>query len=234
MTGVPLWFVGLRNWRNAFQFRWSRAGFVRHYDLHRLAGIVAAPLLAMIAVTGLALVFGGLADAVVYGVLGGAPSSGTPERAKVPSRAVSTSGLVPLERLRRKAEETLPGACAVLVTLPKRPGEPVKFRLAYPESPLPNGRCAVHLDPEEGRVLWTEDERQFSNAENLRRNGPYPLHAGLYGGWPTRLLHGAIGLMPLLLLLTGLTLWRQHARSRAVHARDGRGVKGYLLRFSNR
>ncbi|MBX6312452.1 MAG: PepSY domain-containing protein [Isosphaeraceae bacterium] len=222
-TGCGLWWTGRKTLAQGLRIRRGRGRFLFHYDLHKLVGIASAPLLAMIVLMGVFLTFEALADAVIYGLFGTTP----PPRPAPASLWVepNRTATVPLELLRRVAEQqAVPGATTVNLTLPQEPGDPAVVRLKYPDSPLPNGRCYVHLDPSSGWILRVEDEREFTRAERLRRSWPYPLHIGVYGGGPMRALHVLVGLAPAVLLGTGLVIRRQRTRSRRAAAWAQRGL----------
>ncbi|MGL5816267.1 MAG: PepSY-associated TM helix domain-containing protein, partial [Phycicoccus sp.] len=52
LSGVWLWWPGVRRCAHGFRVRWRRGRFARDYDLHQVAGMVAIPFLLMWAVTG--------------------------------------------------------------------------------------------------------------------------------------------------------------------------------------
>lgn len=47
ISGVVIWWPGLRCWKSGFQVRRRRGGYVRDLDLHKVVGIVAVPFLMM-------------------------------------------------------------------------------------------------------------------------------------------------------------------------------------------
>jgi uncharacterized iron-regulated membrane protein len=53
LSGVVLWWPGVRSWRRGFQVRRHKGRYGRDYDLHKLVGVVALPFLGMWAITGM-------------------------------------------------------------------------------------------------------------------------------------------------------------------------------------
>jgi uncharacterized iron-regulated membrane protein len=52
-TGAYLWFPGIQRLLNGFKLRPSNSQLIRHYDWHKLTGILALPWLFMWALSGL-------------------------------------------------------------------------------------------------------------------------------------------------------------------------------------
>jgi uncharacterized iron-regulated membrane protein len=216
VTGLRLWWPGRKKLALGFAIRRGRGRFLFNFDLHKIVGFAAAPLLTLIVVTGVLLTFDALADRLFYG-LSLTTSESVPPKNLLPDHP-TTAERLPLDELRRIAEEAMPNTTTISMRMPQRASDLVQVRSRAPASPHPNGRCFVHLDPYSGRVLWTRDERRFSPAEGIRSIWLYPLHIGRYGGGPSRVVHVLIGFIPSLLLATGLVIWRQHARSRRITA----------------
>jgi uncharacterized iron-regulated membrane protein len=220
-TGCRLWWPGRKKLALGFTIRRGRGRALLHYDLHRVVGLVAAPLLTLIVVTGVLLTFDAFADRLIYGLSFAVPEPSLP-RDMATSRPGGIGRLSP-DTLRRIAEDVVPDATTISMKWPQRSGRPVQVRLKAPEGRHPNGRSFVLLDPYTGRVLWARDERRLSSAGRLRWIWLYPLHIGTYGGGPSRAVHLLVGLLPLPMLATGLVIWRRHARSRRA-ARERVGV----------
>jgi uncharacterized iron-regulated membrane protein len=70
VTGLWLWWPGMKKLGAGFRMRWSKAGFVRNYDLHSWFGLVGLPLFLVISITGAMFEFRWMRAAVHYG-LGG-------------------------------------------------------------------------------------------------------------------------------------------------------------------
>lgn len=222
-TGLRLWWPGPKKLALGLAIRRGRGRFLLNYDLHRVVGLATAPVLTLIVVTGVLLSFPALADRLIYGRTLASRGPTPPQGESV--SPTSEGVRLRLEEMRQTAEAAVPGATTISLMLPKGAYDPVRVRLRAPSSPHPNGRSFVHLDPQTGRVLWARDERRFFTAESVRSIWLYPLHIGTYGGTPSRAVHLLIGLVPAVLLATGLAIRRQHVRSEQVAGKRFDGVR---------
>lgn len=71
ITGVWLWWPGLKKFTTGFRLRWSKPGFIRNYDLHSWFGLVGLPIFLVLAITGTMFEFRWMRAAVHYGLGGG-------------------------------------------------------------------------------------------------------------------------------------------------------------------
>lgn len=85
----------------------------------------------------------------------------------------------------------------------------------------PNGRSIVYLDPQTWNIIRVEDALRAPLGTRVA-NLMYPLHVGRLGGVFTRVLLVFVGLVPALLFLTGLLMWR--ARLVATRRAERSGV----------
>lgn len=58
VSGVWLWWPGVKHWVRGVRVRWRKGRYARDYDLHQVAGMIALPLLLVWAVTGMGHEFG--------------------------------------------------------------------------------------------------------------------------------------------------------------------------------
>lgn len=220
VTGLVLWWP--RRGRVAAAFRLRRAGSAAafHYDLHKLAGAVTAPLVLVLAVTGAMLVFHHVTSVFLLKTLGGPEMTLPQEIAQPPEGA----RMLPLSRL--LAAAVLSGARPVSVKLPGPDGGPVIVRQRFPTNTHPNGRTFVAVDPYTAERLHVHDWRRAGQGVRAA-DYKYPLHIGTAFGLPGRLLVLATGLVPALLFVTGGYVWwrrRRQGRPRPVRRpRRGHG-----------
>ncbi len=209
VTGIVLWWPGGKRLWQGFTVPW-RAPVARvAYDLHRVVGIVAIAVLAVIAITGACLTFH---SAVSSGMtwLTGAPLHPAPPVSPPPageSGGPPRHSPVALDTILQHADQALPGAVTTWISLPRAFGEAVVVRKKFAEEIHPHGRSFVHLDQQSGRVLLIDHALQAPLATRID-NLLYPLHIGRVGGFGARLLYLLIGLAPAVLFLTGLLMWR--------------------------
>lgn len=165
--------------------------------IHRALGFLVLPGLALLALTGTALVLNRpLARLLDQGV---------------PPRTPSTwDGGLDLDRALQQSAAALPGSRATLILFPRRPGDPLTIRRREAGELHPNGRSQVYLDPATGEVLGVEAASRASFGRRLL-NLACPLHIGAWGGQDGRLaILGTAGLL-VTLIVSGLQLARRRA-----------------------
>jgi uncharacterized iron-regulated membrane protein len=120
---------------------------------------------------------------------------------------------VPMEAFIRAAEQAQPGANAVQLNFPQKPGDPVTVRTKEPHDWHRIGLNYVYLEPGDARLLGT---LRFSeaNAGTQATLFMYPLHFGRFGGhWSPAAFYGVmvgyvvLGIAPFALALTGLLMY---------------------------
>ena len=210
VTGALLWWPGVRHLGRGFRVSW-RAPWKRvNYDLHKAVGAVGAPLLFVAGLTGAALVFHEAARWALDGITASPPAPKPP--ASTP-RGSGTDHLAPadIDAAIAAAAAVLPRARTTWVYLPEAEDDAFTIRLKLPEEAHPNGSNFVYVDRYSGRVLradLTPQQSAGARAFNLL----YPSHTGVVWGLPGRLLGALAGVLPLVLLTTGLILWRSRWR----------------------
>ncbi len=203
VSGVILWWPDrVRQVPDRLRIKWSASGKRVNYDLHRTGGFYAAALLTLLALTGSSLVFDEWFTKAAFRLTRTPPPTTRP-KATVPASDAKT---VPLSVLLTKVDNALPGGTLRRVSFPAKAGSPVVVRKRMPGDLHPNGMSYVFLDPSNGDVLRVDRAAEASPGQRLV-NLRYPLHIGQWGGLATRLLQALVGLMPLVLFLTGCRMW---------------------------
>lgn len=224
ISGVVLWWPAKRSSVPAFKVRWTSNSLLRMFDLHRVAGVMAAPLVLIVVVTGAMLVFHQTTTAWLVGSLGG-PARTPPAAVAVPGDGKRQS----LAQMIANADAALPDAYPTFVSIPPEPGAPVVVRQRFEANPHPNGRSFVAVDPYTAKVVQVHDWRTAGTGVRVS-DYKYPLHIGEAFGLPGRVLTLLIGLMPPLLLCTGVFVWWRKRRLRAVRSvsayRSGASAQG--------
>jgi uncharacterized iron-regulated membrane protein len=209
VTGLLLWWPHRRRFEaRALPRRLSRPAILRH---HRDLGILAAPILVLLFLTGALLALRPVADVLL------APLS---PRAEVeawqsPPPPILASGPIDWPATLAAARAAFPEAAPRVLVWPARPGDPLVIRLRQPAEWHANGRTTLWFAP------GSRDPVQVRDALAAPRaiawfNAAWPLHAGLVGGLAYRLLLTAAGLaLTLLGLLAAISFWyRPRARAR--------------------
>ncbi len=198
MTGIVLW-PGWKKLISGFKIKWKAHPKRLNYDLHKVAGIVTAVFLAIIALTGFCWNFYDQSYPVIYA------ATLTPKPPEVKSTVGSKLPLS-LSAALRQSELALPGATTTFITLPTTPDAVFEFYKQVPQD-SEAFNSYVKVDQYSGKVLDMQDSRVAKLGDRVL-NSFTPLHYGTFWGLPTRILYVFVGLAPTLLMITGFVMWR--------------------------
>jgi uncharacterized iron-regulated membrane protein len=213
-SGVIVWWPGLRRLARAVQVNW-RASWKRvNFDVHRAVGFWTSVYLVVVATTGSSLIFH---DAYMAGLNWVTRSTARP--APPPVALLAGQASLPLDTLVELANEALPGGVVTVVSLPQTSTAPLVVRKKLETELHPNGRNFVYLHPQTGEVLALENALA-APAGTRAYNILYPIHIGRWGGLMSRILSSLLGLVPLLLLVSGFLMWRNRTRGRRRRAAE--------------
>jgi uncharacterized iron-regulated membrane protein len=180
ISGSILWW----RTRRAFALRLlprriEPGAILRH---HRDIGIVAAPLLLLSMTTGVLMVFGNVAAALI------GPDSAAPVEvaASAPSAGAAEAAIL-------QAKALYPNAMLRRVSLPSETDKPIAVRLRQPFEWTPNGRTQLSFDAATGQLLTVQDPARAGASASIREK-LYPVHTAKVGGVPMKLLMTLSGL----------------------------------------
>jgi len=225
-SGLVLWWPGRGRLRRGLKVRRGRGRYKFQYDLHKVAGLVALPFLAMWAITGINFELPKQTEAAWYALT---PGEAQPESDfEFESRPGSGPG-IGMEAAIREARAAVPaGSELVSVNHPDRGEKTSYYELWWSHGVDPYaygtfpGNYGVYVDRYSGRaVRYWPDPANGSVTSGFWQNWTGPLHMGFVVGWIPRLGWVAFGLAPLLLAITGITTWSIRRRLR----RRGRGSR---------
>lgn len=207
VTGIILWWPRRGKISPGFKIQWSAHWKKVNFDLHRVSGIYAALFVLITAFTGVSLVFNksvaGLINAVTESPPRPAPPLSEPLRAGMPTPS--------LDVLLQQADHILPAAATTWINFPQTPRAPWAARKKLPQESHPNGRNFIYFDQYTGRVLQVENTAMAPLGTRIY-NVLYPIHIGVIGGTPTRILQVVIGLAPTVLFITGFVMWKNRRK----------------------
>lgn len=210
-SGVWLWWPLWKNsWRAAFAIRRGRRF---NYDLHKTLGIFAAPLLFVIAFTGVYMIFPNLINPVIDLV-----SERTKHTECIASTHADAATLIAPETALAIALEHFPEAQFDHFHPPQAEEGTYEIGLRQPGEPQTSfGATQVIVDQYTGKVLAVRDSKMFSAGDYFAA-WQFPLHNGEAFGLAGRWIVFASGCAPAVLYATGFVLWRR--RSRAERSTD--------------
>jgi uncharacterized iron-regulated membrane protein len=213
ISGLVIWWRGLRRWRRGFQLRRGKGTYKLNYDLHNVVGIAVLPLLLMWAVTGAGFELKQIRDAW-YAVL---PGEKPPEFEDPVSKP--GDGRIGIDEAERIGVAQVPGSRAVSVSVPDQSAEDSAYYVyvAHGSDPYDHGtwpgNVGIAVDRYSGDAEVTYDNREGGIAR-VWEDWQYPFHAGYFMGWGYRMSWFIFGFLPLVLAVTAVTTWWMRRRKR--------------------
>jgi uncharacterized iron-regulated membrane protein len=201
ITGVCIWWPGRKAWWRAMTVDVSRRGQRLLWELHRAAGIWSVLLILMWAITGMYFAFPSFARSLIAAV-----SPLTPNRAPASSAPIAGATSPSWREMLAIAQREHPGGHVARVVLPF--GERGAFLVMFADrSPTPAFAQldSVYLDRLSGARLRTDVTARTIGDTIVSVMAP--AHIGSFGGVPIRIIWFVFGLMPALLVVTGVAVW---------------------------
>lgn len=221
LGGGVLWWPRSGHWRAALRVKLTGSRQRRHYDLHKLAGVGGGVVLLVLAVTGAALA---LPDGVEPPLARISPplAMPTPQATLQPRLP-----LITLDQALERARAHWPEGVPRWVDTPPAGGAIYRVRLWLPGGPserFPRSYLWIHAQT--GQVLASRDARRQSAGDAVLA-WLHPLHNGEAFGLAGRVLACVAGLLPLLLMVTGVLRWvdrRRAGLARTLHQQRSTGA----------
>ncbi|QCG91655.1 PepSY domain-containing protein [Azospirillum sp. TSH100] len=209
-TGVYLWWPAAGKWAKALQPR-LRSGFVRQvFDIHVLAGVYGLAILLPLIVTGIVMERPDWVKPVVERL---SPMTTPPVLASAQGGTVVGADAALAAALAR-----FPQAEPRWVEVPGQAGGAYHIRLYQAGEPgwrFP--KTSVWVNGGDGMVMDVRDPTRWTFGDAFF-GWQHPLHNGECFGLCCRILVAVAGLLPALMLATGVVRWRQKKRTRPVRA----------------
>ncbi|MEM7659589.1 MAG: PepSY-associated TM helix domain-containing protein [Bacteroidota bacterium] len=211
LTGLILWFPkNKKGYRQRFSIKWGASKKRVTYDLHNVLGFYAMTVLLVIGLTGLVWSFETVREGIYTIASGGE---------EMPSPAPPTSAWTQESALQSPAE--LGRMIDSLASLSQAQYESVyRMTVSYPLDSV--GSISVGIMTEKGKNYDRHDEFAYDRYSGALlhsekwadQNGGerimhlnYPIHLGLIGGWPTKILAFLASLIAASLPITGFYIW---------------------------
>jgi uncharacterized iron-regulated membrane protein len=202
LSGLIIWWPGLRFWPNAFRYargaNWKR----QNYDIHKLSGLASAAFLILLGVTGSYWTWPKQYEAALAWLSQGPAKTTAPVAPATPR-----SQWKDLETILSAARAALPEGQPSLFRFASRPGDTHSLKRVLPQDWRTQGDDTVYLDPATAEVLRLDLHSQQPLGVRLQRD-IYALHFGTFGGSFTRVLWVFVGLFPGVLFISGLLMYR--------------------------
>ncbi len=205
LSGIYLWWPGRGAWRHGLRFR---RGFTLSRNLHYTLGFWGALVLAMLSFTGVFLAFpdAGRKAVAVFGSV-----SSSPRGIQAPE---SSGALIGPDEAVKIAKGLYPGANVIGLGLPAGPRGAYRVNLREPGDASPRSGTVMFIDPRSRAILHRADRASRTAGDGFIL-WQRILHEGSAFGVPGRFVTFLGGLLPPLLMVTGLMMWLRKRRRRA-------------------
>jgi len=210
LSGPVLWWPARGRWSHAFKIRRGPAAATWR-DLHAVVGVVSWAAILLITLTAIYFAFRGTATAVV--TLASGAATVAPPKIERPA-AASQPAFASLDALVAAARRAEPTAHLDELRPARTPERPASLSFRLPGDSVV-GRHRLFLDPVSATVLRLDRHDSLDFGGRVFANMA-PWHFGSFGGRVTQWLWFVVGLVPALLLGSGLWLWWRKRRRRAV------------------
>jgi uncharacterized iron-regulated membrane protein len=208
ISGLVLWWPKKRAWRRAFLVRRGARGLALHLDLHHAAGIWGLVVFLAVALSGIYLTFPETVVAGAKRVLPMGIGSGAVTQSYArPNRPIDADEAVAL------ATSAIPEARAISVQLPDDPDTPYVVTLETTGYGAKAPPILATIDAGTGEVSYVDDPRTYAVGNRIL-NLQHAIHFGVGLGPVWMVLVFLSGLLPLLLAVTGITIWWKRRRLR--------------------
>jgi uncharacterized iron-regulated membrane protein len=209
--GIYLWWPSFRKLWTGFRIRWGRGAYLLNLDLHRSLGILALPLLAMAAATGVLLPYGRVTDRIENVVHGPRPETGWGDlRSAIPADPAAT---ISVAALVHRARIDTGNARLTSIDFPASADGVAKARFERDGSDA----VLVALDRYTGATLATQT---VTSAFRFDRTAVKQLHLAEIGGPIFRVLYMLSCIVGFMLLPTGVAVWWIRRRRKAMLAQQ--------------
>ncbi len=217
LSGIYLWWPAGRLRVRALGFR---RGFALHRNLHYTFGIWGALVLATLSFTGLFLAYQDAGRSVVAAFGKVSPSPRGLQSAAGSGDAIALDEAVAI------AQTRVANASVIGLGLPAGPRGVYRVNLREAGDASARSTTVVFIDPRSGAVLQAVDRTTRGGGDTFLA-WQRMLHEGSAFGFTWRFLVFLGGLLPALMMVTGLTMWlRRHKRRERGAASPVRAAAG--------
>jgi|GEM_PF-386183 len=201
ITGAILWLSRRNRPRGGAQVIIPARSGQRMASTHRLLGITLLVPLLVVAGTGIGLRLPALVNPVIE------VFSDLEDHASGARAAQDIAGArLPVDQALARAREHFPDAPLTGIGIPRNEGDVYQFAFREADHPRRDiGRSYVWMDPLTGEILATRRWVELKAGDRLR-DWLNPVHGGTAFGLPGRLFVALLGLVPVILFITGLSI----------------------------
>jgi uncharacterized iron-regulated membrane protein len=215
LTGMVVWWPGLRGWTRALVVDFARTWRRVNFDLHRAVGFWTLAIVSFWGISGVYFGWSGETRVLVDRI---SPLvSALPPVVRVEPRSVGTSGSAPadLHAMLAQAASLDPGTTLRQIAFPSGRRAPLEISMQRPGTQGAEFADTLYFDPYDGRYLaiWKYGVNQSLGDWFIWLQ--IPLHFGTFWGLGVKILWAAFSLaIPLLCVTGALMYWNRFLRRR--------------------
>jgi len=202
LTGIVVWWPGRRNWKRALRVKWNARWARLNWDLHSAFGFWCLLFVAMWGLSGAYFIFPAPFQRAI------AVFSSMQHLREIPSDWRPGEGVLPVDTFIARARQLFPQdqLAYVYVDTYRAAGVVKVFMSRNPLLPLSVSEAVISFQPATGRILSDISSARWTAGERLSLS-IYSVHFGDFGGWPVKVVWAVLGLVPVLLTVTGYVMW---------------------------
>jgi uncharacterized iron-regulated membrane protein len=208
LTGIWLWWPTIKHFRRGLRVRWGKNRYARDYDLHQVAGMIAIPLFLMWGLTGVSYEFG----FVEKGWYKALPGDAQEQVLTVDDTQTTeiTYGEALAAAQAASGTDTLP--ISYYTPIADDPAGYWDFWFSAGYDPWGEsvyaGDREVQVDRHDAtNAVVTYGAEGQPTAQTIYQDYNYPVHSGFFVNAWIRIAWCVAGLVPLLLMWTGISTW---------------------------
>lgn len=206
LLGISGFLIYRKFWKNFLTFRWKTSLRTLSGDLHKRIGVISAPLIFILGITGAIWNFEHIWQEWQH------HEAGEPHDPVMEKRFYNLA--VSFDTLVQQSRDEIPEYIVRYIDFPREQGHPITFYGEFEQqssfrSPY---HSTVSFEADTGSVL---DHTRIDEASLWAQlyDAFTPLHFGTFGGWTTRIVWCLLGFAPGLLAVSGSFIWWKRGRS---------------------
>ncbi|PEJ58571.1 hypothetical protein CN601_16390 [Bacillus sp. AFS017336] len=208
ITGIYLWYPGIKRMFKSLKIKWNKSQMARNLSLHNFIGVITLPFLLVVAITGMLYPF----QEKIEESLKLKFTSNYPEELKSVDNGKNKIGL---DAITAEIKKLHPEGELYKLRLPSDKEGVIEAQLSDGTyDPEGKGNTSEFYDQFSGKHLGSfskNNETAYDKFFVWRQS----LHRGTYGGVFVKTIYALVGIAPLGLGITGITMWALKRRNKA-------------------
>jgi uncharacterized iron-regulated membrane protein len=215
VSGMVMWWPRKTQLKQAFTFSFGKSSLKTNRDMHGAVGIWGWPVFVIVCVSGVYLCF----PIAINSMVDAGPAIREQRQPRPrPIAVIPIEGQAPLsaDEAVDLALDVVPGGIVRTIAFPPRPDQP--YRIQFSRAGDYNGvpQALVILDQWKQSVIDLRDPQSNYSTKDKWLAWQRQFHAGNGLGWWWWTLVFLSGFLPLIFVITGISMWWLKRRNRAL------------------